>query len=281
MVALALASAGGYFVLARIGYAFMIQPAGIAIWPASGAMLAGLALLERRDWPLALAGGFAGNLAADLFRHASFPMAAAGSAANSLEALVAAAVLVYASGRTVTMGTRREVVALVVGAAGASNGVTAIVGALVLTSSVSLPFWERWFAWWAGDGLGMLIVAPVILAGAALVRARRRVPLRVVGEAAVVCLAIALIAHFALAGESRLGGLLGHYPYLAFPLLLWMAVRFGPLGAAIAMLTLASITIWNASHGALPLQPGRQERVMDVLDVYLYLSLASVASLIP
>jgi PAS domain S-box-containing protein len=281
LVALALGSAIGYFVLARIGYAFMIQPASVAVWPASGAMLAGLVLLDRRYWPLALAGGFAGNLAADVVRHASFPIAAFGSAANSLEALVAAAVLIYACGRPITMGTRREVVALVVGAAGVSNGVTAFLGALVLSSNGSLTFWERWFAWWSGDGLGMLIVAPVILTGAALVRSRRLIPLRTIAEAALICLAIALIAYVALAGDPRLGGLLGQYPYLAFPLLLWMAVRFGPPGAAVAMLTLASITMWNASRGAVSLKPGSQEGMMDVLDVYLYLALASVATLIP
>jgi PAS domain S-box-containing protein len=280
-IALGLTSAIGYFVLARIGYAFMIQPAGVAVWPASGAMLACLVLLDRRHWPAVIAGGFAGNVTADVLQHATLPIAVLGSAANTLEAVVAAAVLLYVGGRSITMGTRREVIALVVGAAGVSNGATAFLGALALSSRGGLPFWERWFAWWAGDGLGMLIVAPVILAGAALMRSWRPIPGRVIAEATLVCLAIAFIAHASLAGNSQLGGLLGQYPYLAFPLLLWMAVRFGPLGAAIAMLILAAITIWNASCGSLPLRPGSQESMMDVLDVYLYLVLASVASLIP
>ncbi|HET6197736.1 MAG TPA: MASE1 domain-containing protein, partial [Acetobacteraceae bacterium] len=100
-VALALACASGYFVLARIGYAFMIQPAGVAIWPAGGAMFACLVLLDRRYWAGALAGAFAGNVAADISRHAALTTAAAGSAVNALEALVAAVGLVCLAGRAI------------------------------------------------------------------------------------------------------------------------------------------------------------------------------------
>src|SRR5919206_470658 len=37
-------------------------------------------------------------------------------------------------------------------------------------------------------------------------------------------------------------------PYIVFPVLLWAAMRFGPRGAATAILVVCSITVWNTGH---------------------------------
>src|SRR5579864_6403724 len=158
----------GYYAAARLGYAYVIGSHISIIWPPSGLMLALLVRLRRRDWAIAVAGGFLGNLAADLGTSTSLAQTLAGPAANALEVVTAAWLLRALAGSALTLSRLQHVAALVLGAAIGSNAVTALAGALVL----AIPnghFWRSWFVWWAGDGMGMHVVAPVILSWVAFV----------------------------------------------------------------------------------------------------------------
>ena len=269
LVLLGLIAAGNYGC-ALLGYTFMIRPAGISmVWPGSGFVLALLLLLDVRDWPAALLGAMAGNVAADLQHGASLGLALSGGAANALEGLVAAALLVRLVGRGIGLTTLREVGALIVGAAVLSNALTALLGAVVLTHWTHGSFWTGWFIWWTGDGMGMLVVAPAILTWAHLARSRPQLQPWAGVQIALMLAATAVLARAALF----------QYPYLAFPLLLWSAVRFGPTGAATATLILTVITEWNAALGAGPFATAA--RMDQIVQTYVYLALAGLSSLVP
>jgi hypothetical protein len=49
-----------------------------------------------------------------------------------------------------------------------------------------------------------------------------------------------------------LTGVASHYdvPYVIFPALIWAALRFGPRGAAAALLAATALTIWDTSNGS-------------------------------
>lgn len=269
LVLAALVAAGNYGC-ALLGYTFMIRPAGVSmVWPGSGFVLALLLLVDARRWPAVLLGAITGNVAADLQHGASVGLALGGGAVNALESLVAAALLVRFLGRGIAFNTLREVGGLIVGAAVFSNAATALLGAVVLTDWTHGSFWRGWFVWWTGDGMGMLIVAPAILTWAHLARSRPRLRPWAGFQIALMLAATVLMARAALS----------QYPYVAFPLLLWSAVRFGPTGAATGTLILTGITEWHAAQGAGPFAAGA--RLDQMLQTYVYLALASLSSLVP
>jgi PAS domain S-box-containing protein len=268
---------GGYFA-ALLGYLLTLRPAGVVfLWPPSGLVLGALVLLDRRLWPVVLAGSTLGNAAADFQHGASNGLALAGAVVNALEQVLAATVVLRVSGRDMRFATLRDVGALVLGAAVLSNALTAVLGSLVLRGYTHALFWRAWFNWWAGDGMGMLVLAPVVLTLTHAVRSRRRPSLSMVLEGALVLGAIVAIASLLLVGSGTAPRGLTSFAYLVFPLLIWAGIRFGAAGAAAGTLALTGVVAWYAVRGALPLSGGQAQ----VLEIYIYLSLASLSSLVP
>ena len=67
-------------------------------------------------------------------------------------------------------------------------------------------------------------------------------------------------------------------PYVVFPALLWAALRFGPRGAATAILIVCSITVWNTSQDAGPFV--RDSLTDSLLATQLFIAIAAVTSLL-
>jgi PAS domain S-box-containing protein len=276
--------AAAYFLSATLAYALSIDSL-VLVWIPSGVILGVLVSLETRDWPAALLGAFAGNVLADLSVGLRLPLAALGPAANGLEAFVAAWVVRRLAGRTVTLTSLREVVVLILGAATVSNGVTTILGAVILHLWWTMPFANAWFTWWIGDGLGMLIVAPMILAFARVWRLPRRdwVPPGRLAEGAVLLTSLALVAHYVFSSSPDPEGIraLPRSPYLVFPFLFWGALRFGPTLAASSTVLLAAIVLWNAGLSLGPLVQPASPALQQAVGIYLFLAVAALATLVP
>jgi PAS domain S-box-containing protein len=276
----ALAIVGGYLA-ASLGYLLTLRPAGVVfLWPPSGLMLGVLVLVDRRAWPALLVGSLVGNVGTDLQHGASIPLALAGSAANALEQLVGAHTLQRLCGRRVHLGSRRDVGALLTVIIG-TNALTALVGAAVLVNYGTPTFWSAWFNWWTGDGMGMLIVTPVVLTWAHAVRTRDALTIRRAVEAAGSIAAVLVLAAYLLApGDASVQALESH-AYLVFPLVIWSGVRFGPWGSATAALALTFVAAWFGVQGDLPFDRVGRPPSAQVLEVYSYLALAAITSLIP
>src|SRR3989454_1407015 len=250
----ALALAAAYFVVAKIGLRYAtIGPSISPVWPPTGLAVAALVLLGPRYWPAILLGAFLANATT------SIPvLAAAGLACgNATEATVAAYLLRRRAGQHLALddllGVRTLVgVAAPVGAlASAAVGVTSLWLAHVVAGA---GVWSALALWWAGDYLGALVVAPVFLtwltwAGPAGVRIGRRTALEMsllVGGAVVATMAI-------------FGGLLpasllpqAQYPYLLFPFVIGAALRFGPRGASLLTMTVATLAVGYTVRGGGP-----------------------------
>ena len=279
---IAFAMAVAYFLAARLSYAFAVQTAGVAVWFPGGLLLAALLLAEPRWWRPLLAGGLAGNFVADFTHNATLPIALAGAAANVLESFVAAALLRRIVAGRMTLGTLREVGALFLGAAVLSNAGTAFVGALAMRSGRFDQYVMRtWFVWWMGDGIGMLMVTPLVLTVAELVRTRTRLRRRAVIEAAVTLIATGVLAHLLLSAHPWSSGIVAGPPYIVFPLLIWVALRIGPWGAAAATFVLCVVTTWDAAHITGLFGVAGSSALTQVFNAYSYLALASMSALIP
>ena len=267
-----------YFAASRLGYAFAVGSGTVTLWPPSGVMLALLLLCPMTRWGEIVAGGLAGSIASDLLSRYPVPLAVYAAAANIGESVAAALFLQWAVGRNVTLSTVRGVLGLAIGAVCLVNAATAVIGAGVLVVGFDMPFRRAWFNWWIGDGLGMLIVAPLLLTVVPALQRRRRV--RVGRAIEAVALFTCLVVVASVAHGVHPEGSLRPGPYVAFPFLLWAAVRFGPWGAATATVVLSAIAVGSASEGSGPFSVQVLGDVSATLQVYGYLAVASFSSLI-
>ena len=235
-----------YVATAKLGLA-MDAVSGFAalVWPPSGIALAALFVRGRRLWP----GVTAGALAANLWAGAPLPVALAIAGGNTLAALAAAWLLERAAVRP-ALDRVRDVLALVALAALPTPLVSATVGvsALALARGPTFAgFWNTWRAWWLGDLMGDLVVAPLILAWSAAPRLGRE-PGRIaeaLALAAAVC-ALGLFV-FGLPLPAALAPL--REPYTFFPLLIWAALRFDQRGVSAAMLLVSAFAVVGAARG--------------------------------
>src|SRR5581483_6520924 len=118
-------------------------------------------------------------------------------------------------------------------------------------------------AWWVGDMLGDLVVAPLLfmLAARPPLRARRFM----VPEA--VLLGCALIATGLVVFGNLSGGSISlpHHPYLLFPLLAWAALRYGQYGAVGSIFLVAGIAIAGTALGFGPFaEPVLADSLLDL-----------------
>jgi signal transduction histidine kinase len=274
---LAALAAVGYFVAARLSYAFAIGSGSVTLWAPSGLTLALLLLNPSSRWVAIAAGAAAGSITSDLISQYRVTLAIWAAAANVCESLVAARVILALVPAPVTLASRRSVLAFAVGGAVAANALTALLGAAMLTVGFSMPMGAGWMVWWIGDGLGMLIVAPLLITTAHAIRspsawhdARR-------AEGAIVLTLVAIVSALALGPRSSTTLLAG--PYMVMPFVFWAALRIGPPGAAAASVIVAAVGTWFTALGIGPFALGARSESNAALDVYLFLAVTSVSAL--
>src|SRR5215217_691130 len=121
--------------------------------------------------------------------------------------------------------------------------------------------------WTLGDAAGVLVVAPFLLtwAGTGMQRIGRRRSL----EAAVVLAVLVVLAEVPPQRDV---------PYIVFPALLWAALRFGPRGAATAILVVCSITVWNTAASDGPFV--RESLTDSLLSTQLFIATSALTSLL-
>ena len=262
------ALAAVYYPAARLGlrYASIGQSISL-VWPPTGIALAALVLLGPGVWPGVAVGAFLANAATPI------PLSAAAAIAlgNTLEAVLAASLLVRAAGRRPRLDAMGTVRALVLGAAPLGAIVSAIVGVTALLASGALPAAGAPSAlavWWTGDLLGALVIAPLLLAWALDLpsTASARGPLEVV----LLCLGTVIAAEFGL-GHLLPVPLLFRldYLYLLFPFVIWAALRFGSRGASLMTFTISVVAVWRTVQGGGPFNAATAGGTLFAVACYL------------
>src|SRR5262245_48285302 len=240
-----------YVLSARLGLAFHPE-AGFAtlVWPPSGISLAAVLLFGYRVWP----GIFLGAFTTSLLLGTPIGVGLGGGIGNLAEALAGAYLLRRLPNFCMTLERVTSVVALIVFAGISSTLISATVGVLSFYAGGLIPrsdVLDSWRAWWVGDMVGILLVAPLILVWATTPRAQCTVhwPEK-------VALAVSLVIVSALTFFSDLKGI----PELATPfhqtdllvaVLLWAAIRFGQRGAATAVFCVSAAAVVGTAleHG--------------------------------
>lgn len=235
-----------YITAARLGLSLAFLHASVSpVWPPTGVALAALMCRGYGMWPAVLAGAFIANLA-------GLPPLTAGAIAigNTLEALTGAWLLRRYVGERSPFYRAPDVIRFTLFAGVISPAVAATIGNLSLCCTAASPwsnFGSLWLTWWLGDGVGALVVAPLLLTW--IDKPAPHWPARRWAEGALLLAALAMVALIVFRG--LLFGRSVNYPlgHLTIPFLLWAALRFGPRGVATALGVLSLIAIWGTTRG--------------------------------
>ena len=242
-----IAITAAYVITARAG--LLLDPvAGFAafVWAPTGLALAAVFLLGAHVAPAIFLGAVIANALAGA------PPLAAGAigVGNTLEAVAGAWALRRFEFRSAFDRLRDSSIFL--GVAVLAPVISASIGIVTLlatgaASSSQAPF--AWQAWWVGDAIGALIVAPLLLTwlspdSPAIPRARR------------LELLATMIALFLVAGAV----FFGQVPqtksfleaYFILPILLWATVRYGPRGVTAAVCLTAAVAIAGTTRSTGP-----------------------------
>jgi signal transduction histidine kinase/CheY-like chemotaxis protein len=159
---------------------------------------------------------------------------------------------------------------LIVLAAIGSTIVSATIGlsSLTLAGIVAPDRVPRtWGAWWLGDAIGDLIVAPLLLTWLPTSDTALRRPRRLEAAALVVTILVASVAVF----EATRGGMAS----LLAPLLVWAAIRFEQRGASLAMFCVAVVAIWGTARGHGPFVRDSVEESLFDLQAFVAVTAAT------
>src|SRR6516162_9155736 len=245
--AAALGTAGAvaiaYFLAARLGLALLLARSDVAVfWPASGIAAGILIVLGRRAVPALVIGVVVGTIAAGLVSDSrNFLTSVINGFWNAGEAVAAAWLLECWFGQPFAFGDLRRVAGFLV-AAGLATAAFAIGGAATLTllhTNTSAPYWHIWREWFLSSWVGMVVVAPLVIAAAQMWR--KPPPRREWIEGLGVLGLMALVCLYTM--NQKTGSWLSFAPnVLVLPLLLWLTARCPPtFGIAGAFLVSVSI----------------------------------------
>jgi signal transduction histidine kinase len=256
---------GLYYGAARAGLRLAYLHGSVtALWPPVGVGIAALVIGGPSLWPGIVAGDL---LVADF--STPWGTVLGQTVGNTLEVLVGAVLFIRLAGRQARFERVWHVFALVI---------CAVVGTLIsaLFGVVSLrlghvitggEFGSVFRTWWLSDFSGALVFAPL---GIVWVRQHSwRMPWQRVVEAALL-LAILIVLIEAPSQED--------VPYVVFPVLIWAALRFGPIGAATTVALVSGLTVWNTAQGSGPFV--RTSITHSVLATQLFVSVAALTSLV-
>ena len=252
-----------YALTAHLGFRLAVVADQVTtVWPPSGIAIAALLLWGPRLLPAVWLGAFAANALVDA------PLWAAASIAsgNTAEALTAWFLLSRLGWFDRRLRRVNDAVAFILLAAGAATMVSATVGVLTLCGG-GLQAWDRfgvlWRAWWLGDAVGTLIVAPVLLTlGDHGLRSWRHRAEAVALAAAALLVTLAI---FRMTPEPP------HHPleYLIFPFVVAAAMRGGPALTAVMVLSSSSLAIASTAAGQGPFAGAPLHDSLVLLQLYM------------
>ncbi|MFA5950961.1 MAG: MASE1 domain-containing protein [Hyphomicrobium sp.] len=261
--------------MAGAGASYWMSPAQDVVatfWPPSGIYLAVLLVSDRRRWPYFVAAAFAADITSEMLFY-RFPLSTGAVLAlgNTLEAVAGAYLVTRICGPVIEFRNLREVLCTTLIAGLSTPMISATIGAPVAVGALSQPFEQAWILFWAGDAVGVLTVAPLVIV--ALTRGRQlcaAAPARAV-EAIVLTLALALAADFLFGGRLP-------FSYIIIPPLLWAALRFGIPGAAASVGFIAVLAAVYTRAGYTPLSMPGFDGSELTLAVQMFLAVISLST---
>ena len=251
----ALLIALGYYLGAQLGFALTLAPVPVSIlWPPNAILLAGLLLTSRSRWPHTLAAVAVAHVAVQFQSGVPLAMVLCWYVSNCTEALIGAMLLRRSVPGWTGFDSVREVTIFLLYGGLAAPFLSSFVdaGFVALNGWGSADYWTVWRVRFLSNVLAMLTLVPAIVTTATVAKRLSDVPRLKLLEAAAVGAALLGIC-WAVFVQQRPGpGISAALVYTPLPLLVAAAVRLGPWGASVAILTCALTATWGASIGQGP-----------------------------
>lgn len=233
---------------------------GFAFFPPAGMTVAALLLTKRTRWWVVVAAIVTAEVLVDAAHGLSMPTAAGFALANAVEPLVGASVVRAWCGGAPDLRQRRDLARFVAGACVLGPLAGGVLGAAVGVAHGGIWWPAGVLRWWAGDGLGALVIGlPIVL----WPRQRQIVRARPV-ETILVLAAVSVLSAAAFWVRTPPAVLL-------LPALAWAAFRLEVIGAALAAAVLALIAnnLTAAGHGAVAVLHLPVAARLAVMQLYL------------
>lgn len=278
---LATVVAVAYFLAAGLSLGLVARPQDVAVfWPAAGIATGSMLAVPPSTRPWLAAGVLVATVAVNLLSGNGIAMSLAFAVVNAGEGWLVAELVQRRFGFPFRLDRLHRVTGLLVTSA-ASAAVAGVAGAVALhlVDTSSARIFDVAVLFLAADFVGIVTVAPLVLA---LATSGRSAPVgrRAIVEGVVLLGGLTLAAGYFLGlppGEAPLP-LAGALAAL-FPLLLMLAVRSPPVLALAAPAVIALATVWHTVHGLGPFADpahGLGERVMAA---QLFMTAAALCSL--
>src|ERR1700730_15124297 len=248
-----------YWLAARLSLNLALVHGQVTpIWPPTGIALVAFLLIGRRACPAIPLAAFAVNLPIG-----PTPLGAAIIAAGNTLAPLVSVELLRRAGFHRELDRLQDAIAIILIAALAGMTISATIGSSVLLLWGTIPatqFWPTWAVWWAGDAMGVLLVAPFLLSFLArpfdpAFSWRRDL------ELAGLLAGTAVLTYVLFQNRLRL-------EYLVLPVIMLTAWRFRLRGATAAALIASGIAVWSASNGSGPFADQTLFEKMVTLQVF-------------
>ena len=273
----AIAVGFAFFALAVISVLYSRFEGGPAfLWGATGVALGVLLVSPVRTWAEKLfACGIASFLTTAFFSLGPVPGIML-AFVNVSEILIAALLLRHIRPSFGSLRSPGEIVALICMAGMAAPALSAIGGAAVISAYTPTDFWPDWLTWFSGHALGTMIVCPfvILLMRGEFGRWWRENSSTSKLEAIGLVVAMGAIATmvFSLTSHPLL--------VLPFPLMMAAVFRHGRIGAILAVLVLAIISVTLTTAGWGPIGTLAESEATRSILLQLYLA-AAVLTVLP
>src|SRR5215510_12834052 len=236
--AAAVAVAIAYLLAARLGLALLSAHSDVAVfWPASGIAAGILITFGPRARPALIIGVLVGTVAAGRELLTSI----LNGSWNAGEALLVAWLLERWFGQPFTFGDLRRVVGFLVAAclATVASGIAGAATLTLLHPETTAPYWDVWREWFLSSWVGLVVVAPLVIAIAQTWRTPPSQEKWIEGVGVLSLTVVACSYTIAQKTDSWLSFSQGAF---VLPLLLWLTARCQPT-FAIAGAFLVSVAI--------------------------------------
>ncbi len=256
-----------YFTSARLSLFLAVGDTNASpVWPPSGIALAIILLLGYRVGPAIFAGAFIANLftlkgygfSDALYVTASFSTAIG----NMLEGLIGVYLIRLFSKTDNPFETIKDLSVFIIFGSLISTLLSPTIGvaSFCFISGKWFLFNTIWMTWWLGDAAGILIFSPVIIL------LMKKVPWKIpeidIFEEILIFLILTISSLIIFYNNY-------HLQYVIIPLLLWIALRFGRVYSASAIILVSGIAIICAVNNAAASGNINPDRLLLFIQTYI------------
>ena len=252
----------------------------LLIWPADGLALGAFLVSPRSRW-VALSGiAFAATLAVALpATGGPVEVAVLTALMNAATPAIVAAGLLRLAGGRVHIGTLEGLTAFLVNLV-PLTGVVSLADAALAWGHLGVDFRAYWTVSFVSDFLGMIVMAPLVLAWSRGSWADVVEPLRGrIAEAVVLFAGLVVATHVVFRTPPAAAAYLAPLAYLCSPFLIWAALRFGLRAATLGLAALGLISYWHTASGLGPFAIGGAGDWTSLLYLQGFLATAVVTTL--